>query len=622
MTELYIDGTLVILPENFSTTVKQENTLFTKKGEYTYEIALHLDNPVNAECYSHLNRMNNTSELKTKRTAILISDNRVYCKGTEIVTGWDLEKVNIQLVSGGSELNYFISNNLLLEDLDMGKADLSNPFQYVKYYYPTVNFCLCPIGNKSSNNILNEWRPALDWEVAPGIGIIPVIREDLYGDLAVFYAQPYLCFYVEILMQALGYKVEKNDLVGSEWQTLYLPQSGHPTEYAKMFPKRTVSEFMEEVENLFNLSFVIDIKKHTVRILFNNIYFIAQKEVTVQNVVDMYSIEISDEDESHSRCNIVYDIPDNEFYRFYKLNEDILNSSTLMKLETEKSIDEYLYGKNYAEVKNILFLESEQGRYYIADNTTQPEWQRKVEVNQFGDIKREGIENEIKIGMVPAEMAAFSLKSPMAGSSGGYYDIDEMTKVHFPCMENDPVQNDANKGIFDKLSDTDDTDKTSSAPFQVAFYQGMDEVALWVNIVNDPNHGMEEANNPMYTRYPKPFILKEKNKLFDGGNLRLTYMDKMLYSGSYDIDISKPYSVESYDPNVYDARLIFNIRNKRYVCKTIESILDRNGRKGPWKGTFYPIKLNDIEAQKRWILDDGKWRDGGVWIENGRWLDE
>ena len=58
------------------------------------------------------------------------------------------------------------------------------------------------------------------------------------------------------------------------------------------------------------------------------------------------------------------------------------------------------------------------------------------------------------------------------------------------------------------------------------------------------------------------------------------------------------------------------------MCKTIESILDRNGRKGPWKGTFYPIKLNDIEAQKRWILDDGKWRDGGVWIENGRWLDE
>lgn len=49
MTELYIDGTLVILPENFSTTVKQENTLFTKKGEYTYEIALHLDNPVNAD---------------------------------------------------------------------------------------------------------------------------------------------------------------------------------------------------------------------------------------------------------------------------------------------------------------------------------------------------------------------------------------------------------------------------------------------------------------------------------------------------------------------------------------------------------------------------------------------
>ena len=40
MTELYIDGTLVILPENFSTTVKQENTLFTKKTFHTSYLIL------------------------------------------------------------------------------------------------------------------------------------------------------------------------------------------------------------------------------------------------------------------------------------------------------------------------------------------------------------------------------------------------------------------------------------------------------------------------------------------------------------------------------------------------------------------------------------------------------
>lgn len=41
----------------------------------------------------------------------------------------------------------------------------------------------------------------------------------------------------------------------------------------------------------------------------------------------------------------------------------------------------------------------------------------------------------------------------------------------------------------------------------------------------------------------------------------------------------------------------------------------------PWQGTFYPIRISDVEAEKRWILTDGKWRDGGTWLDNGRWLD-
>lgn len=68
--------------------------------------------------------------------------------------------------------------------------------------------------------------------------------------------------------------------------------------------------------------------------------------------------------------------------------------------------------------------------------------------------------------------------------------------------------------------------------------------------------------------------------------------------------------------------MIFEIANRRYVCKEMEYTLDANGRKGPWKGTFCRINISDTEADARWILSDGKWRDGGVWLDNGRWLDE
>ena len=72
---------------------------------------------------------------------------------------------------------------------------------------------------------------------------------------------------------------------------------------------------------------------------------------------------------------------------------------------------------------------------------------------------------------------------------------------------------------------------------------------------------------------------------------------------------------------MFDLTNVFEIRNKRYVCKEIEYTLDADGRKEAWTGTFYPIRISDTEADARWILTDGKWRDGGVWLDNGRWLD-
>ena len=40
MTELIIDGTSAVLPKDFSIQVKRENPLFTKNGEYTYDMKL------------------------------------------------------------------------------------------------------------------------------------------------------------------------------------------------------------------------------------------------------------------------------------------------------------------------------------------------------------------------------------------------------------------------------------------------------------------------------------------------------------------------------------------------------------------------------------------------------
>ena len=160
MTELLIDGVQAVLPKDFSIQVKRENPLITKNGEYTYEITLQLTNSTNAALYAHLNRLNSLQELKTKRSAILVADNRVYCNGTEIITGWTDDTVSLQIASGNSELNYFIGSDLLIGTLQMKRTSVvtvADMFPYIEKTYPEVEYCLAPVLDQGTGKIYNQW---------------------------------------------------------------------------------------------------------------------------------------------------------------------------------------------------------------------------------------------------------------------------------------------------------------------------------------------------------------------------------------------------------------------------------------------------------------------------------
>jgi hypothetical protein len=161
MTELYIEGVAVVLPEDMNLSVKRENPFFTKNGEYTYELTLPLGNTINATLYKHLNRLNSTAEITTKRRAVLIADNRVYCNGTEIITGWTEKTVSIQIASGNSELNYFIGSDRLISSLELGSAVVpgatTGRLNYIEKTYPDIDFCLPPVMNEGSGEIINKW---------------------------------------------------------------------------------------------------------------------------------------------------------------------------------------------------------------------------------------------------------------------------------------------------------------------------------------------------------------------------------------------------------------------------------------------------------------------------------
>lgn len=188
MVSLYIDGTPLVLPSDFATEIKIENSFFTKNGEYTYDFKIPLNNPTNAAMYAHLHRLNNVSEIKEKRQAVLMADNRCYINGTEIITDWTDDSVSIQLASGNSELNYLIGASLQVSFLDMGKVELTDETGRVSYYtqslqgsYPDYDFVAAPVSTPAG--ILNEWR----FSVASSAYSLRL------ADDTIRVVQPYLC---------------------------------------------------------------------------------------------------------------------------------------------------------------------------------------------------------------------------------------------------------------------------------------------------------------------------------------------------------------------------------------------------------------------------------------------
>jgi hypothetical protein len=617
MTELFIDGVQAVLPKDFSIQVKRENPLITKNGEYTYEITLQLTNATNAELYAHLNRLNSVQEVKTKRAAILVADNRVYCNGTEIITGWTDDTVSLQIASGNSELNYFVGGDLLIGTLEMKRTDVltTDMFPHIEKTYPEVEYCLAPVLDQGTGNIHNQWCVKAD----AGVTNRRVDTDDMFEVTP----QPYLCAYIKELMRALGYGLTENQLENTVYKDVYICHTVPTVLWNKMLPGWSVKDFLEQVERLFNAVFLVDNRKRTARLLLRGNYFTGGTSVHVQNVEDVYEVEVEEPDiEDATFSNVEYKLPDSEFWRWRCLSDAVNKAAKRDTIpadyvpERYERIQEWFMDSAH-QLTDTIYKDLSDGREYLylrnhAGWENEPDY---AMVNEFMNLERENATTTLELEMIPVELAVSEINRYQTGDPVRVSGI----KLYLPVISSGSSEGDTTMGQTLEEMITNNTNETSSGKTDIclAFYSGMAEVkALGGLMYPFPRPYIDEYIADADTGFSRYY---QTNTV--GASLRLVTMNAQFYQGSYDIDYTKAVKVQSHDPNVYAAYQVFEIRNKRYVCKEMEFTLDAFGRKGAWTGTFYPIRISDTEADVRWILADGRWRDGGVWLDNSRWLD-
>lgn len=153
MTELFIDNKSVTLPQGLDLKIKQQNPLITKNGTFTLDLTLSLLERNNSILYKHIERLQAAAAFDNRK-ALLISDGHIIINGTEAFISNTNEEVKIQLLSGNSELNYFMGTDAYISSLDLGaETDLSNERlnQVVKKSFPETPFCTPMVKNRRNN---------------------------------------------------------------------------------------------------------------------------------------------------------------------------------------------------------------------------------------------------------------------------------------------------------------------------------------------------------------------------------------------------------------------------------------------------------------------------------------
>lgn len=619
MTQLYIAGIEAVLPQDFSVTVKRENSFFTKSGEYTYDCTLRLDNPVNCQLYGFLNRINKSDQLDTDRTAILIADGHVYCRGKEVITRWTEDTVTIQVVSGESELNYFIGQDRKIEDLDLGRI---NEYASLAGYYETLQSL--PIVNKTYDD--GDYCLVPVWTANGGLNLIRfgVTIDDDHGThhgSGTYYEfirpapQPYLCALIRRILAALGYNNDNethvNQLEDTIFRNAFIVNTVMTAEYAKMLPGWTIKEFLEEVEKLTGVVFITnntDTSHPTCEILLKTAYYNEARQIPLNDVVDAYETEIQDDesrDSEFSTSNVSYNIPSHALSNVMRIPDGLREDVTTVDCNGYAEVLSTAAG--YDENDKVLFHDTTEDRWYFifAKRETDVSTQMFIqEADQFHDLKREETSSTLEINITPAPLVfrggAASTRGIEIISLSSSIDND----FSFGYNEEESSDEESGNTIYDSIQQYK-KEESSRCDLYCAFYDGY--------ITQDG------------TSVAVPFTDAYHCTLAMGGihtgSLRLNDLDEGYYQGGYEIDTRHAVTFETFDPNVIDPRQVYVIKNRRYVVRDVEEVITAMGRQKQWKLTCYPITISDEAIEKRWVLTKGVWDDGAAWLDDGRWID-
>ena len=607
MIRITIDNN-TIYPENGGNfELHEANPLLTEAGTYSYDIDVSLSATPNKRAYAHLDRLN-ADTLPHDRTARIEDDGKILYIGTEQILEMNGEKLKVQIVSGKSELN-LMGNKTRMLDIDLGQEPVPTQAQAMETLtktFPEKNGVYCPIMTKFHHTP----RPT-------NTSFANFIYQNTYNSKyyvkdTPFILQPYLLFILERLLTVLGWRIKYNVL--RQYETacrMVIIHAFQTQKYNEMIPNWEVSEFLEQIERLFNVTYVCDT---------------AKKEISIYKISDWYKNEakttvveesqILQADKAVNRKYnltdalflnykaVSYKFPDDWKYKYANLSDDVRNACKVLEFSTFADFDIGKYkSKDYFNEPYIFRAKDISTDFILVDYERVAGSGYHFEPTDiFKSIKSTDDDESTSLKIVPAEVISLDLHPNIDGY--------KLMGAPIPFARNQEIVA-INKESSTKTGLTQWVEQglpggtdTSNNSMYVAFYMG------WQNVLH--GESSDAALNAIYdnTFYPfcvtYPYIMQcyelkpvgdyyqlrrcLKRNDFEKFTLNLQYMAKTTFAGNIEIDNTIEYEIYFMYNERPDVQSRFIISNRLYFCKEITYYIEKGELKPFCKGLFYPAK--------------------------------
>lgn len=621
MTELYIDGQAVTLPEDVQFSLLEQNPFLTKNGKYTFEIKLSLLNKNNARIYRHLQRKNCVIQNSGPRTAVLIVDSHVVLNGTEIILEKSNAEVSLQLVSGNSELNYISGSDLKIRSLTLGYEQMYNAFPVdidnwlIGHMDDNLSPHLAlPFVNTENEYIGNLWQyyvKIIDNVTHFKLRYAYNSRQnwkDPNGNI-VHYAnirpQPKIWWLVELILTHLGYSVADNAIKNDPMlQNLYMVHGYNVDDWSKMLPDWTVSEFFTNIELFTHCTILVDNITKVSTIVRNNNGINGVVNIEVE---DEYTDELDSDNsvETYLDKNIGYSIDsDGDYYKYAQVKEIVTDYAQIVDLRgggisTQDRLSSLLFFCNDttdAERFNKIFR-TDSGDFIAFDNGTKVIAKEINYLNPVYNNPEESTSLDLELKIIPAKMAVkkmIAYKDELANTELSSFEwyfqvpIVEHADAFSTSIDITP------KNIQGLINGTEAVNEEYlSDKMSVALFSGRQPVdGFFAGGFYTRINNWENGPTAYIRSLAEYFDDDETRRLFrpePDKPLSPKYMYDNYYSSGLKIDLNQKCTFSFIRPKNFSVTNVFMICGRKYLCERIESDVNGSGFSRLCKGIFYPV---------------------------------